>query len=48
MWLAAQGISYERMGKMLGFAKSTQCKWLKQEQYTRSKLSGKALELDGI
>ena len=30
MRLAAQGISYERMGKMLGFAKSTQCKWLTQ------------------
>ena len=33
---------------MLGFAKSTLCKWLKQEDYKRPKLSGDALELDGV
>ena len=48
MRLAAQGISCERVGKMLGFAKSTLCKWLKQEQYKRPKLSGEVLELDGV
>ena len=48
MRLAAQGISYERVGKMLGFAKSTLCKWLKREEYKRPNLSGEVLELDGI
>ena len=47
MKLAAQGVSYERVGKMLGIAKSTLCKWLKQEKYERPKLSGEVLELDG-
>ena len=28
MRLAALGVSYERVGDMLGFAKSTLCKWL--------------------
>ena len=45
--LAAQGISYERVGNMLGVSKSTLRKWLKQEKYTRPKLSGEVLELDG-
>ena len=48
MRLAAQGISCERVGNMLGFAKSTLRKWLKQEQCNIPKLSGEALELDGI
>ena len=48
MRLAAQGVSYERVGKMLGFAKSALCKWLKQEKYKRPDLSGEALELDEI
>ena len=46
--IASRGISYERVGKMLGFAKSTLCKWLKQERYKLPKLSGEVLELDGI
>ena len=29
MRLAALEVSYERVGNMLGFAKSTLCKWLK-------------------
>ena len=33
MRLAALGVSYERVGNMLGFAKSTWRKWLKQERY---------------
>ena len=33
--------------RLLGFAKSTLCKWLKQEQYERPKMSGEVLELDG-
>ena len=41
-------MSYERVGKMLGFANSTLCKWLKREQYKRPKLSGEVLELDRI
>ena len=45
--LAALGVSYERVGNMLGFAKSTLCKWLKQEECKRPKLSGEVLELDG-
>ena len=32
---------------MLEFAKSTLCKWLKQQRYKRPKLSGEVLELDG-
>lgn len=48
MRLAALGVSYERVGNMLGFAKSTLCKWLKQEDYKRPKLSGEILELDGV
>ena len=48
MRLAALGVSYERVGNMMGFAKSTLCKWLKQEQYKRPKLSGEVLELDGV
>ena len=46
--MAAQRISYERVGNMLGFAKSTLCKWLKREKYKRPKLSGEVLELDGL
>ena len=48
MRLAVLGVSYERMGNMLGFAKSTLCKWLKQEKYTRPKLSGEVWELDKV
>ena len=48
MRLAAMRVSYERVGNMLGFAKSTLCKWLKQEQYMRPKLSGETLELDEV
>ena len=48
MRLAALGVSYESVGNMLGFAKSTLCKWPNQEQYKRPKLSGDVLELDGI
>ena len=33
---------------MLGFAKSTLRKWLKQEQYKRPKMSGEVLELDEL
>ena len=47
MRLAALGMSYERVGKTLGFAKSTLCKWLKREEYKRPKLSGNVPELDG-
>lgn len=35
MRLVALGVSYERMGKTLGFAKSALCKWLKQKQCKR-------------
>ena len=48
MRLAALGVSYERVGNLLGFAKSTLCKWLKQERYKRPELSGEVLELDGV
>ena len=48
MRLATQGISYERVGSMLGFAKITRRKWLKQEKYKHPKLSGEVLELDGV
>ena len=46
--LAAPGVSYERVGNMLGFAKSTLCKRLNREKYKRPKLSGEVLELDGV
>ena len=42
------GVSYERVGSMLGFAKSTLCKWLKQEQCKRPKMSGEVLEPDVV
>lgn len=45
MRLATLGVSYERMGKMLGFVKTALCKWLKQEKYKRPKLSGEVLKL---
>ena len=48
MRLAAPGVSYGRVGKMLGFAKSTRRKWLKREQCKRPKMSDDAPELDGI
>lgn len=48
MRLAALGISYERVGNALGFAKSTLRKWFKQEECKRPKLSGDVLELDGV
>ena len=48
MRLAALGVSYERVGSMLGFAKSTLCKWLKQEQCKRPKMSGEVLEPDVV
>ena len=48
MRLATLGVSYERVGKMLGLAKSTLCKWLKQERYKRPKMSGEVLELGGV
>ena len=48
MRLAAPGVSYERVGKMLRFAKDALRKWPKQEQYKSPKLSGEALELDGV
>lgn len=38
MRLAALGVSYERVGKTLGFAKSALCKWLNREQCKRPKL----------
>ena len=48
MRLAALGVSYESVGSMLGFAKSTLRKWLKREQCKRPKMSSDALELDGV
>ena len=45
--LAALGISYERVGNMLGFVQSTRRKWLKREEYKRPKMSGDVLEPDG-
>ena len=48
MRLAAQGMIYERVGNMLGFAKSKLCKWLMQERCKCPKLLGEALELDGM
>ena len=48
MRLSAQGVIYERVGDMLGGAKSTLCKRLKEEEYDCPELSGEVLELDGI
>ena len=48
MRLAALGVSYERVVNMLGFAKSTLCKWPKREQYKCPTMSGEILELDGV
>ena len=46
MSLAALGVSYEPSRQAPGFAKSTLCKWMNQEEYKRPKLSGEVLELD--
>ena len=48
MRLATPGMSYERVGNMLGFAKSMLCKWIEQEQYKCSMLLSYALELDDV
>ena len=48
MRLAVLGVGYERVGNMLRFAKNTLCKWLKQERYTRPKLSGEVVEVDRV
>lgn len=48
MRLAALGLSYARVGEMLGFAKSTLCKWLKQEKMRRVEMRGEVLEMDGV
>ena len=36
------------MGELFGFAKSTLCKWLKQEPIERPPLRGQVLEMDGV
>lgn len=36
------------MGQLLGFAKSTLCKWLKQEPPVERDLKGEVMELDGL
>lgn len=36
------------MGQLLGFAKSTLCKWLKQEPAVEGDLKGKVMEVDGL
>jgi hypothetical protein len=41
-------LSYSKVGQLLGFAKSTLCKWLKQEPSVESSLRGEAVELDGL
>ena len=48
MRLAALGVSCECVDDMLGFAKSTLCKYLKQERYKQPKLSGEVLKPDGV
>lgn len=48
MRMVTLGVIYERVGKTLGFAKSTLCKWLRQEKYKRPELSGEVLERDVV
>lgn len=48
MRLAALGLSYSKVGMLLGFTKSTLCKWLKQEGLDSDGLDGQVLELDGL
>lgn len=36
------------MGQLLGFAKSTLCKWLKQEPPLEGEVKGEVVELDGL
>lgn len=42
------GLSYSKVGQLLGFAKSTLCKWLKQESKVEGSLRGEVVELDGL
>ena len=42
------GLSYAKVGELLGFAKSTLCKWLKQERLERPAMSGEVVEMDGV
>ena len=46
--MAALGVSYERVGNLLGFAKSALREWLMQEECKRPNLSGAVLEMDGV
>jgi hypothetical protein len=41
-------LSYRKVGQPLGFAKSTLCKWLKQEPAVEGSLRGEVVELDGL
>ncbi len=42
------GLSYAKVGEMYGFAKSTLCKWIKQEKLERPELKGDVAEMDGV
>jgi hypothetical protein len=42
------GLSYSKVGQLLGFAMSTLCKWLKQEPPVEGNLKGEVLEADGL
>ena len=46
--LAALGLSYSKVGSLFGFAKSTLCKWLKQEELSKESMTGRVAELDGL
>ncbi len=48
MKLAGMGLSYAKAGELFGFAKSTLCKWLKQEKLQEPDMKGRVVEMDGV
>lgn len=48
MKLTALGLSYNQVGQLLGFAKSSLCKWLKGTPEAARALRGQVVEMDGL
>lgn len=46
--LAALGMSYSRVGKLLGLSKGSVCEWMRSEGGMSKEVRGQVLELDGL
>ena len=42
------GLSYAKVGELLGFAKSSLCRWIGSERLEGVRMSGDVLEMDGV